>query len=249
MNVDVLAPDSYQSYNIKLAQIFGLTTSVYWSVLLNIASKALKKKTMTDGYFKIDRRYIFEQTTLAVEDQIKIDSKLKQIGVLKLKEGTSDIISLDIMLMASVVANNDFEFLSDLSNKVRIKSNRESKESQRKKIIQNLKDGIVEPNYDILTALRNWVDAMFFGSKGTLSKSSIEIFQKTLQEYAKDDVQLKIRLIEIATNCQYRDCAWAIQVYERDNKMKDSMEQRLNSLPRTTAQRAATSMLDTGESF
>lgn len=243
MYVDILSSDNYNSYNIKLARLFGLNTAVYWSVLLNIVNKAISKgKISDDGYFNVNRKYIFELTTLSIEDQLKIDDSLDKLGVLKKKsKDTPDSIYLDLQLMSSIIANDNFKLLEDISNKVRIKSKKESKESQRAKIIQNLKDGIVEPNYDILTALRNWVDVMFTGKKGYLSKSIIEIFQKTLKEYAKDDVNLALRLIEIATIQGYRDCSWAISIYEKDKKLKSQLNDRQ---VRVTTQQKATKISD-----
>jgi hypothetical protein len=221
MYVDILSPNNYLSINIKTARVFGLETAAYWAELLNIVNKALaKNKVDTNGYFKVDRKYIFERTTVTIEEQLKIDSKLNKIGVLRHQADSDDIIALDIKLMCSILINEDFELLSTIAKKVRTKVTKESKESGRKKVIQNLKDHIsdIETNYDIVTALRDWVDGIYAKPKGYLSNKLIDIFVSNLKAYYKDDIQKALKLIEIATVRGWREADWVIKAYEQETR-------------------------------
>lgn len=241
MYLDLVSSDSYNSYNIKIAHVFGLKTAVYWSEIINIARKAINKKKLDDdGYFKVDRKYIFNQTTLTTEDQYEIDKKLASVGVTGIKSADPDQISLDIPLMVSLTTNDDLDLLTSISKKATIKSKKETQISKRSIIIQNIKNSIVEPNETVKEALINWVDTMFAGTKGYLSKKQLEIFQTTLNNYANTDINLKLKIIEIAIVHSYRDCQWAINVYEKDKQIR----------PRTTIQvQANMSTIDKNQVF
>ena len=58
-----------------------------------------------------------------------------------------------------------------------------TKESQRQQYINMLKNSIECSNYELLTALRDWVDGVYARPNGFLSKSAIKIFQDTLNSY------------------------------------------------------------------
>lgn len=241
MYLDLVSSDSYNSYNIKIAHVFGLKTAVYWSEIINIARKAINKRKLDDdGYFKVDRKYIFNQTTLTEEDQYEIDKKLASVGVTGINPSSVDQIRLDIPLMVSLTTNDDLSLLTSISKKATIKSKKETQISKRSIIIQNIKNSIVESNDAVREALINWVDTMFAGTKGYLSKKQLEIFQTNLNTYAKADINLKLKIIEIAIVHSYRDCQWAINIYEKDRQAK----------PRTTNQVQATaSTVDVNQAF
>ena len=83
MLIELLSMDNYVSYNIKIAEIFGLHASIYLSELMNINDKAIRKSKITgESYFTVDRNYIEKRTTLTKSEQLKIDESFKQIGLL-----------------------------------------------------------------------------------------------------------------------------------------------------------------------
>ena len=50
-------------YNRKLVKLTNLNTAVYWSELLEIIEQVVRKKKFDDdGYFKLDRKYMEDQT-------------------------------------------------------------------------------------------------------------------------------------------------------------------------------------------
>lgn len=239
MLIELLNPNNYISYNIKTAQIFGLNTAVYMTELLNIFEKARNKDKLVDKeYFKLDRKYVFIRTTLSIEEQLRIDSKLAQVGILFKHQDNPDIIKVDTKMYASIITSEDVTLIDNLSKKLGGLNKKDPKESKRQAIITALKNSIQVSNYELLTALRDWVDAIFASPKGNyLSKASVKLFQDTLNSYTKGDLDLALRLVQIATIQGYRDCQWAISVYEKDNQIKKSIQDKQ---PRVTTQKRAT---------
>lgn len=239
MLIELLNSKNYISYNIKTAQIFGLNTAVYIAELLSIYEKATTKYRVVDKeYFKLDRKYLFTRTTLSIEEQLRIDAKLMQVGILSKHQDNSDVLKMNIILYASIVTSDDVVLLEDLSKKLGGLAKKDQKESKRQAIITTLKNSIQCSDYELLTALRDWVDAIFASPKGNyLSKASIKLFQEKLNEYTKGDLDLALRLVQIATIQGYRDCDWAIRVYEKDEKFKKNLQDKN---PRVTTQKRAT---------
>ena len=97
-------------------------------------------------------------------------------------------------------------------------------EDQNDNVINELKDSISCSNYELLTALRNWVDSIYARPNGFLSKTAITIFQNTLNEYTKGDLDLALRIVQIASVQGYKNCEWAIALYEKDQKQKSKVQ-------------------------
>lgn len=243
MFIDLLTSSNYITVNIGAIKIFGLNIAVYCSELLNIYKKAYnKKKLIAENYFKLDRKYMTDQTSLSVEDQLKADANLIKIGIITKDSADPDIIKFDFESYASIISSEDVVTIKHISSEVKIKSPRGVRQSQRQRIINELKNSIVCSDYELLTALRDWVDSIFANPVAYLSKKMIEIFQQTLNTYTKGDLDLALRIVKIATVQSYRDCQWAINLYEKDKQYKEkqviNMKERL---PRVTEQIKATS--------
>ena len=242
MLIELLNLNNYISFNIKTAQIFGLNTAVYISELFTIFEKATTKEKLIDKeYVKLDRKYIFVRTTLSTEEQLRIDSKLIKIGILSKHQDNPDVVKIDVKLFASIVVSDDKPLLENITKKLESfvkKDTKDTKESKRQAIITALKNSIQCSDYELLTALRDWVDAIFASPKGNyLSKASIKLFQDALYQYTNGDLDIALRLVKIATIQGYRDCKWAIYVYEQDIKNKKSIQDKQ---PRVTTQKRAT---------
>lgn len=220
--------------------LFGLTTAVYISVVLSIIAKAEKKNKFIDNNFvKLDRKYIFNRTTISTEAQLDIDESLFRINLIKRNNMNPDIIYFDSSLYLSLLTNSDVEIDKDFQKKFKGKKSRVGKESKRQSIITSLKDYIQCSNYELLTALRDWVDAIFANPKGGyLSKTSIDAFVTTLNEFTKGDANLALRIVKIATIQGYKMCEWAIDVYKKDELNKKKLiKNQITSPLRVTEQK------------
>lgn len=249
MLIDILNSNNYISFNITIAKVFGLNAAVYCSELLNIYKKCeLKNKFVDDNYFKLDRKYIFDRTSLSIEDQIKVDANLMKVNIISKHKDDPDIIKFDFELLYSIASSEDLKLLDKVSKKVKINSPKGTRESMRQRMINDVKNSIECSNYELLTALRNWVDSIFANPNGYLSKSVVKIFQTTLNNYTKGDLDLALRIVEIATTQGYKNCEWAINVYEKDMKIKQAQATQFNNLgPRVTPQKKISSKDDVGD--
>lgn len=221
-------------------RVFGLHSAVYVAELLNIYKKAkLKKKLITavDGgeYFKVDRKYIADRTSLSVEDQLACDINLAKVNIITKYNNEADTIKFDVELFASLIADEDVKLVSKVIEKVRVDTPKATKATKQERIIQNLKEGIICSNHELLVALRGWIDSIFAGPSPYLSKRQIEIFQSIMNNYTKGDLDLALKLVEIATIHTYKDCQWAINLYEGKVPPKAA-----TSSVRTTKQEKAT---------
>ena len=93
-------------------------------------------------------------------------------------------------------------------------------------MIKAVKDSIRCNNYDVLLALRDWIDAIMADPKKYVAVQQVEIFKDKLEDYCQGNVDLALKIIRIATVHQYIDCQWAINAYEKDSVVRTN----LNSL-------------------
>lgn len=221
MILDLVQPNNLNMYNISLAHTIGLYSAVYCSEILNILGKVTKKnKFDSDGYFKLDRNYMFKRTTLSIEDQLNIDSSLSKINLISKKD--RDIIKLDVQLLCDIMANDDININTDIKDKTILKNSKEAKETKRETIRRRLKNNISCDDEELRLALCNWVDSMYEAGK-SLNKLTVTNFQDVLYKYTQGSVDIALTLVKIATvNC-YRECQWAINIYERDIKNRNKM--------------------------
>ena len=237
MLLDVFDNDNSISVNYRTIQIFGLPTAVYLTELINIYKKATRKnKLVEDGYFKVDRKYVNNVLCLTPEEQIICDLNLIKTSVLKKSSDNPDILKIDIKLYLSLLCSEDMKLYDDVKKQMKVQKPKGTKESQRQQYINVLKNSIECSNYELLTALRDWVEGVYARPNGFLSKSSIKIFQDTLNSYTKGDLDLALRVVQIATVQGYRDCQWAINMLEDSEKRKKKQN---SSQVRVTEQEVA----------
>lgn len=218
MLVDILSPANYIMVNRDAIKILGLNTAVYCSELLTIYKKVVKKKAfLENNFFKVDRKYIEEQTSLDTKEQTVCDLNLKKVNIVKIDEENPDIIFFDVETFSSVLASEDVRLINTVSEKVKSTKPKGTSDASRKRIVQNLKDSIRCNNYEVLLALRDWIDSVMANPTKFLSIQQVEIFKDKLEEYCEGNVKTALKVIEQATIHQYVDCQWAINNYEREN--------------------------------
>lgn len=67
--VDLMSPEAYGQYNIKLATLTSLHVAVYFSYILKISDRVKTKARFDDeGFFRLDRKYVENKTTLIEEE-------------------------------------------------------------------------------------------------------------------------------------------------------------------------------------
>ena len=213
MFLDIYYNESnYGTYNVKCANIFGLKCAIYLSEILDIYQKAHKKnKIDAEEYFKLDRDYIRNRTTLDRTEQAELDDILASVNVLKKKD--KDHLRIDVNHLTSILTSKDEELLKSISSECKYQSKEQKRESKNRALIENLKAGIVCSNTELGSALRNWVESVC--ERNFMNKATVKAFQDRLYEYTKGDLETALEIVGIATKNSYKECQWAINIYER----------------------------------
>lgn len=229
MLIELLSMDNYVSYNIKIAEIFGLHASIYLSELMNINDKAIRKSKITgESYFTVDRNYIEKRTTLTKSEQLKIDESFKQIGLLKIDNQDQNTMTLDITVLTSIMAGGKqvVEELKLLTNKIS-----KTKKTKDEAIKDNLKNLIITDNPELHQAYCDWIDAVY-AKQGWMSARSVKVAQKDIDDVSGRNLDIALRIIDIAAIRGYREMEWAINCYKKDyeptfrlNVTTDSVQQ------------------------
>lgn len=238
MLADLLNADNYLVINLSAAHALGVDATIYLTELLSRYKKARTEGTLLEGdYFGLDREALQDKTTLSIGIQLKLDEKLGKLGIVAESPTNSNTLKMDIPLLYSIISCETPEAIIGISKQMKIKNPKESKLSQRKIIAERLKNRIQCPNEALKDALKDWIDAIYGNPTGYLSAKAVDLFQKDLNDYAKEDLELALRIVNIATIQGYKACQWAINTYEKDQSFKRSNEIRK---PRITPQHVAT---------
>ena len=216
MILDLLRTDNYASYNIKLSHILGLEEAIYINQIINIMGKAIQKdKLIDDGFVKLDRNYIYNQTTLSLEQQLKIDTELLGVGILLRNFDNPDLLKIDTEMLASITSCDDITKLDKLTDRLG-KQVRVSKSTKDYYNIEKLKTYIRCDNAELYDALFGWIEVLIRDKKTYLNYPLIQKFQQDLFTYTKGNLELALEIVATATLYGYRDCGWAIKMYEQN---------------------------------
>lgn len=223
MLMDIFNEDNSITINYKAITLFGLNTAAYLTLLISIYRKATRKNRLENDFFKLDRSYIQELLGMSVEEQLVCDGNLLKLSIIRKSPDDPNRIKVDLKLYLSLLNDSDLKLIEDVRKSMKVTRPKGLKQSQRQIQINNLKNCIQCSNYELLTALRDWVDGVYANPKGFLSKASIKVFQDTLNNYTKGDLDLALRIVQIATVQGYRDCNWAINLYEKESKPRQNV--------------------------
>lgn len=213
MLLDLLSMDNYASYNVKVAQIFGLHPAIYLNELLNINEKAVRKSKITgESTFTIDRAYIEKRTTLTKAQQLEIDETLKEIGLLKVDESNQNMMSLDITTLTSIMSEGK-EFIKEL--KLMTKRISKTRRTKDEIIKEELKNHIQTDNPELYEAYCDWIDAVY-AKQGWMSARSVKVAQQDVDNCSNRNLDVALKILEIAAVRGYREMEWAINVYKQD---------------------------------
>ena len=213
MLLDLLSMDNYVSYNIKVAEIFGLHPAIYLSELMNINDKAIRKSKITgESAFIIDRKYIEKRTTFTKAQQIEFDETFKEIGLLKVDQINQNQMTLDIAVLTSIMSEGK-EFIKEL--KLQTKRTSKNRRTKDEVIKDELKSSIRTTNVELYAAYSDWIDAVY-AKQGWMSKKSVEVAQTEVDIVSNRDLDVALKIIEIAAIRGYREMEWAINTYKQD---------------------------------
>ena len=215
MLFDMLSTDMYVSFNCKLAQRIGLHTAIYVTELLNISRKAyLKGKLYNEKFFKIDRAYIEERTTLPRKEQRELDEILVNLNILQIDESSKDLLCVDADALTGVLLDDRKTVEAKIKPIVKRK-----RSSKKEEVTLALKNRIETDNPELKAAYEEWIDAVM-ARQGWMTAAAVVEAQKVIDRYTNKDLDLALELLKIATINGLRDINWAINDFEKEYKKR-----------------------------
>lgn len=220
MLIDLINQNDIVSFNSNIAVKIGLQPAIYLSELLRMYTYAIRKNKLVDSYFTVDRSEIYSRTTLTEEDQNNIDLVLVRLNIIVKRSSIVDPMACEISLntnnLVNIFTTDDEKINKDIVKIAKAKT--APRMSQRDKYKMELKSYVRCSNNELLQAYRDWIEGVYSNPKGFLSRKAIEVFQETVDKFANSDLDLALKIVEIATINGYRDATWAINVFNKDYK-------------------------------
>ena len=216
MLIELLSTSNYVSYNVKLAQILGLNTAVYLSELMNVNDKAIRKNKIDNKYLVLSREYITERTTLMEEEQLKIDNNLIKIGILEKGEKENQL-ALNISNLTALVMTEDEDVIESIKKLTKLK-NKGSRKTKAEKIKEELRTNVITDNEELKEAYNDWIDAVY-AKQGWLSKKAILHAQNVIDTFTNRNLDIALKILDIAAVNGYRDMDWAVTKYKEQYKV------------------------------
>ncbi len=213
MLIELLSMSNYGHFNIKLAHILGLNTAVYLNQLMDINEKAIRKNKLVANFFILDREYVTSRTTLSEKEQKEIESNLVKLGILERSKEDDNSLLLNIAVLTNIMMSPDEDLVKDIKNFAT-----KSKKTKSEKIIENLKNNIITLNPELRTAYYNWIDAVY-EKDGFMNKQAVISAQSNIDNFSNRNLDVALKVLEIATLNGYRDVTWAINSYNKDYKV------------------------------
>ena len=223
MNLDLLSTRNCQlCINEKLIQMLGLDTAAYFTVVLDALHQAVKKgKVNEQGFFKLDRKYATERTSLTTTEQKHCDNRLIAIKLMRRDEETLNLLSVDAGAVVQLIQQDDAKLIDQIKLTLAKTKRAEDDEYKKEQIIRIAKAQVKTTDFEVRQSIFDWIEAM----DGTLKKAQVGLVEDAIDNYTKDK-QVKINLFQILAINNWRDPMWAINRYERDYKPKGLGEQK-----------------------
>ena len=201
---------NYCSYNIRIANLFGLEAAVYLNCILSLDGISNNK----DGNILVNREGIKNITTLTYDAQRNLDKLFNKVSVFNIID--SNELSIDYSHLLSLF-NSDYEnIVYTEAPKIKESTKKKTKSEAIKDELRRL---IKTDNPQLRDAYSDWIDAVF-AKQGWMSKKSVTLGQSTIDSFCNGDINKAISVLNIASINGYRDIQWAINTYEANKNEK-----------------------------
>ena len=214
MLIELLSMSNYVHFNVKLAEILGLHTAIYLGQITDINEKAIRKNKVDENFFTIDREYITKRTTIPEKEQKEIENNLIKIGILERSDKDANTLLLNLTVLTSILMSPDEDLLKNIENLAKPKKTK----TKAEKIIENLKENIITTNPELRQAYFDWIDAVY-SKDGFMTKAAVIAAQGNIDKFSNRNLDIALKVLEIATINGYRDITWAINNYNKDYKV------------------------------
>lgn len=208
-----LAYCNYESYNVKLANLFGLNMAIYINLLMNIDSKAYDKDKLTEGFFILNRDYVTARTTISEKEQLLLDDKLIDLSIIEKQE--NNIIKFNFDTVATILMSENESLTKDIKSICKKKSStKRSKDIDRDIRLDELKSKVYTKCDELKLALYEWIETVY-DKDGWMSIKAIIQAQKlidnaVMEPDGRKNLDKALEIVSIATINGYRDMQWAV---------------------------------------
>lgn len=206
------------SYIIDYAKSFGPISAIFINLLSNYNSQ------LENGDIVLSRQEIYNYTGLNDSDQMRAESFLTKIGIIKVKSFKGNDLKNHYFLDESKVDALKEKTLDNLStmfgfdamslstsdkNTKNVFTERQKKESKKDQLIKSLKSSINVEDSVLRQYLCDWIDSVIERGN-TLTRSAVKLNIENLKNFTTDP-ELAIKVLKIAIINGWRDLYWAIE--------------------------------------
>lgn len=212
------------SYSIDVARALGVHASIFLTCIdMEYEYQKRNNKLSGNDALSLSRAEIEARTALGDDEQKEVEFALQKCGVLIMKPlqniPNKNYYIVNFEQIDKILDDPNTAVESEIANQF-IRGKRKEPLSKRQTHINAMKKCIRVESPVLQQLFVEWVDAVYTNPKGFLSKSSVEMAQQELLEYAKDNEIVQVKVMREAIKGGFRDITWAIQNYEKNNDVK-----------------------------
>lgn len=233
MIIDFIARTNNITYNVKLAKLFGVYSSIFLNLLIDFSF------SNQEEFIKLSRDDIYNITGIEEEKQLDLEDNLKGYHLIEISplrnSSSKNYYKLNLELLSSILLNENKEIKDELAktfDAVKAATKPPAKVSKRACIITNLKNAIQTTDELSKQYLEDWIDAVM-QKTGYLSKTAVEYMEQELKNYAHNSIRLQRELYNTAARVAYKEPQWVITKYEQLQADKKGTGLSLNNVNQT----------------
>lgn len=212
---------NYGFYNVSLANTLELKPAIYLQYLIIAHSEAVKKlKTMEDDSFRIQRSWIFTETTITKDEQLLFDKGFQALNILAPYPkgdiiGSTNIIKIYFDKINEVLETPENFALTDYYNllhpvdtEVKVGNSKNNLPSKQDVMVQRCVDYLSTEIPELREAYKEWLNSVY-QKQGWLNKTMVTAAERDVQYYSGGDLTISLKLLEVAAINGYRTINWA----------------------------------------
>lgn len=214
---ELLSQSSYQSYNIKLANVIGLHEAIYFNILTEMYDTAYKNNSLNSGCITIDRDIIKKLTTFDKREQGTLEKQLLNLGLISY--GVLDtLIKVNYDTLVSMFTEKNESITQDLSKARKVAN----KEAKAESILAKVKKHI-NINYpaELQLAYSDWLETLS-EKNNFVSKQALFNAENTVDKFANGNINVALEVIRIASAHGWIDMDWAINNYNNTKNIRQT---------------------------
>lgn len=229
--ISLINSENNININYKLIKLLGCQGAVYYSILM----KNIKDN---NDFIPVDRKFIKDITCLNESQQLQYDNLLEEYNLIDIDIIDKNLIKFKEENLVSLLLDKEFKINTEIKNIFKIK--KEDKKIKNVAILQNLKKYIDINIPEVKDIVEKWVESLYNSKKVVLTKEIVSIYSKCLYEYCdlnnncSANIEKAIKVTEYAISQNYKQCQFAINLYEQNLRKESQNKVRVTEQKTTT---------------